>query len=348
MRRDASFKGKGPTMLLRGIITAALLILASTAQAGDEDAWWAQSEEPARRHWELTSFLSGTSEKIKEILDKEPLSAHKKIGDAKEELRLIGIRYEQERKFLVKYLHEKPEYRKAAKACEQLAAKLEKARKSGTTAEKMEASSRYNRARAKLQELDARVPQNPILTNLRRKDRELRAKITVHREALAKSLAWRKELVDAIAVSFTLRGPVTAGESCGILGTIMVDEIGEEGSFIGTFALLSQVAEQEKGEGIVTARYVGQEVPVVVQGFPDTTQLLRGQPVTITHTYRVARVVRLSTGEALVLERHPTDAEHLLNVVLAPPVDHGTDSDVPPLPKEEAIKKEKPSRRKAR
>lgn len=228
-------------------------------------------------------------------------------------------RFEDRKKLLLNALHKTEPYKKAKADVEKAAADVEAARRGGgATRQRMDASSRLNKLKAAVAKLEKQVEKDSTLevADLERVTATKRA--ASFRAGAIKAFDWRRELVDAMYASATLRGPVQDGETIGMLRDVTVVEALDHGSVLVKFNLMEEVAQTDKGEGISSIKLEGFKVNVLVTK-ADIKAARPGEQLKLNQTFRVTKTVRVRDQDVIVVERYPTDIEYLLDLVGQPP-----------------------------
>ncbi|HZL35249.1 MAG TPA: hypothetical protein VFC78_08060 [Tepidisphaeraceae bacterium] len=283
--------------------------------------------------WELTTYLKGTAPQIRDRLNGEVERLNAKIQETQTNIREARADSETDQQGSIAKLRALPAYQ-ALEAREKTAiAALEAARKDGTPADRIIASSRYNKIRTDRlkMEKDAANKSPEHVADLKRA-REYEDSLKRYQQSLRKAHAWRNELLQSIRNAFRMQavgadqgGPLTSGSS-GILGEVTVLRVDGPDRLIVAYSAPQILGRGKDEEGIATHPVHFWKVKLLLKGI-NTTGLKEDDITTIDHNFVVDNVLDdEKEGRVFSAKAAPTDADRLMAMIV-------------PL-KEEAIKSE--------
>ncbi len=280
-----------------------------------------KTDHPEDRQWRITSYVKGTPAQVKGTLDKEIVEFAKKIGLAQRELKILQKQIADKRADLTVVLHKRSDYVKLTEQVALSKAALDDARARGSSAaERIEASSNYNRLKTDLDKLEKGLDADPGVADLLKRDAELRERISTHRATARKSLEWRQTLVEALVTTVTITGPISVGESIGILGEVEVREV-DGNDVIAGFDLFENQKVVKKGEGVYSVMRSGKRVPIKIRGLDDKLNTLKpGEKLKLHRVFCVTDSQPVKpAGRLLTVEPQPSDLDYLLQQIETPP-----------------------------
>lgn len=287
------------------------------AVAAEERSPFDQSVDPENHVWKLSSYLKGKPADIRKTLDSEITSLARKAGIAAREAEQANADYATRKAIVTTTLHASKEYKTAVADVAAAEKALEQARRGSDPKRKLDASSRFNKARAVVDKMDRGITLDSELQSHHFKRQTATLRSLDLRAKAKKAMEWRRTLVDAAHVSATLRAPVVDGETTGILAEVTVVEVDEK-SVLVDFELYREVGSTDDGEGIATVQLRGRVAKVMLdrKEVPNATV---GKKVALYGTYRIAKTLELTSGDVLIARRYPTDMEYFLDHIRQPP-----------------------------
>jgi len=252
----------------------------------------ARAEAPPEHVWELNSYLHGTTSEVRDLLNGEverflalKADRQRKID---EQTRFI----ESAERAVLAEVHATEAYRAhlaerdaAEKAMQALGA-------GGEVQARMQASSRFNKARLAMEGMEKRAMRNDaVLTRARTDLIDRQDDLQRIEPALATAQAWRDELLSAMRDTYRLRYPLRPGDT-GTLGRVTPSEITGPDSLVIVYnaaEFMELVQDAQQGEGIKTYSVLNHLVRMEVRGI-DTSDMKPGEETFIDRTFRVDAV----------------------------------------------------------
>ncbi len=302
------------------MVILALLPGVSGARAGAEPAADARPDlaNPADQHvWDLNGYLKGTAPKIRDQVngELERLTAKQKALRQRSSGCDTAILAEQAA--VIDAVHKSEAYQKLSAEKNQAEATLKAARETGTTQEKLEASSNFNRIRAAMEKMetsavasDARIPQ------LLKEKQEGQKELKQCDDAVSTAQKWREKLISAVRCGFMLQWPLDEGAS-GILGIVTPLEDPEPNSIVVDFDAFQVTRSHGEIEGIKEVSGFNHKVRLHVTGI-DTKGLSKGTPVALDRNFVVTRRRRSRDDETIYEVRPEKDDSDRLFELLMP------------------------------
>src|SRR5579862_6399766 len=144
------------SLLCRGLICS-LLAGGPVLAADAPDATAPSKTEPDKMEthgWELTPYLKGTSSDIRDKMNGEVERLAVKVRETEAAIKQGNIDCDNDEKEALAKLHKSAPYIQAAAERDKAAADLETARKSGTAQDRLNASAKFNKARAAVEAME--------------------------------------------------------------------------------------------------------------------------------------------------------------------------------------------------
>lgn len=278
------------------------------------------------RVWELTKYLHGTTEEVRDQLNGELERQIDKQEDAAKIVRDLDQQLRVKSEEAVQFTRTRPDYLKLATNCDAarkerdaLKSELDNARAAGTSSnERLELSAKYNRVRLEVERIEglgAVMIQSAPLTytecvELRQKLKDAEASWARAKEARDQSEKWRNKLLGATRTSFEICGPLGKG-SMGFAGEVTCEKIFDADSMlVSALVPWGPAAPQGEKEGITTFSVPVKNVNLGIAGI-DTTKLKEGAKVRIDQTIEVVDV-QFEGAIVFLCKRVDSDAEDLL------------------------------------
>lgn len=276
---------------------------------------------PARvestKYWELTDYLRGTPPQVRDKLNGELERLSAKVNQTQRALAEAERECELELKKTEDRAHRSLQYQQLVNEKTQADAALQAARKSGSPEERVEASSRFNRARVALEQFDRDLPsQSPALAEARKKADEIAQDLHRLREGWAKAGAWRNDLLDAIRNGFRLRAPVVEN-SKGTLPGVTIERINDAQNMLVDYDAIAFGASGKDEEGVRTASAHTVPIKVLVSGI-ETAGFKQGQQIDLDREFIIERRDS-SDSDGLIYAAKPypsLDIDQLFEVIV--------------------------------
>ena len=267
--------------------------------------------------WTLTNYLKGTPAQIRDKLQKPVDEFVEKTAEARKRVAQRKRDIERAHAEALAKARRRSVYARTAKRLQDAEVALAAARKAGTAQEKLDAGSTYNKLRKQVEEME---------TDAVLRDKELATHMTLQvedaqslqrcEESLKKIRAWRDRLIDAIAATAEMRGPLDVGTE-GTLGEVtVVEAVGADGLIV---EYLAPVAQEQTGEadGIVQLNQsvIRERVLVPAGG---GSNVRPGDHITLHHNFQVVGTRPSATGDGrtIVVKRQQSDVDKLLEAIL--------------------------------
>lgn len=278
---------------------------------------WVRDAAAAEGHvWELTPYLRGTADEIRDKLNREPARFIRRINETYDEIAQRKKAIEDERQKTIEAFRKSAPYIVLSADLKTAGAELEAARNGDDPQRRLDASSRYNNIRDELKRLEKEaLLANRAIPEHEKRIAELDASIDDLWTGLKETLAWRAQLVDAILNSLAMRWPLVRGQR-GVIKEITVLRVEPSGVVTATCRLPSVARHIETREHIDTVIVNMHEVLVSISGI-DARGLSRGETVKLNASFEVEVADALS--RVALLRRSPGNEDALIQAVLAPP-----------------------------
>jgi hypothetical protein len=270
------------------------------------------------REWELTPYLKGTAPQIRDKMNGEMERLIAKIKETQESIRIGNADAQSDEKLALDKLHKNPVYQKAAAEKAAAEADLETARKGGSAQDRMDASSRFNKARLAIEtmEHDA-VANNEALSRDHHAVFDAQKDLKRYTDALTKATAWRDQLLDATRNGFMLRGPLAEG-SKGTLPRVTVEKVvGSDAAMVGFDLITFDMSKPPKDhEGIKEFPATKARIHVLVTGI-DVSKLKAADKLSFDRVFVVRAVKKdAQNGTVYEVKPFPADADKLFEMIV--------------------------------
>lgn len=270
----------------------------------------ARAEDPQTKVWELTDYLKGTPAQIRATLYKEIIRLTRASRETSRELTEAQSDLSSDTKAVLDRAHARSDCAGLIRALPQARADLDRARSSGTTQERMTASSKFNRIKEAIEAIeksemrgDRQIPAD------QKRIAELTSEAKEQKTSLDKAEEWKSRIVNAVEFSFKLQWPLKVGDR-GLLGDVVVRDVISSDSFTCTYEAFETLAEGHNAEGIVDVHGVGHVIGMMVEGV-DTKSLKTGSTVNLDQIFELIRKKEIG-GEMFYMVRRSPGAEDFL------------------------------------
>jgi hypothetical protein len=289
---------------------AGMLCVASAARATNDDAALDQKQ------WELTPYLKGTAPQIRDLLNGEVeritgriKSTEQKIAEGKNDCKA-------DEDATLERVHKSAAYQKAAAETKKAEEDLAEARKSGSSSDRLEASSRFNKGRVAMEKLEhGALTTNTTLDEDRHRVSELEKDLKRYRQTLDKANKWRDELLQATRNGFCIKAPVKP-DSKGILGKVTVKKVVEKGTALVEYEAPELLAQEKDDEGMKIFHARFSKIKVLVSGI-DTKGMKAGATVYLDRTFVIKSIEDDEIeGKEYVASPLPSDTDKLLDTIV--------------------------------
>lgn len=251
------------------------------------------------KEWELTSYLKGTAPQIRDKLNGEMERLIVKIRETRAIIKKYNDDSIADEKAAIEAVHKSDAYKQATDEKANAEQALDAARKGGSSQEKLDASSRFNKARMAVEKMEHDAVTNcQPLSQDRHHAYESQGDLKRYTEALDKATAWREELLDAIRTTFSLQGPHLHGNernplehlegAKGTLPKVTVAKIVDGSHAVVDYELISLDMDHplKEKEEIKIFNGISTRVKILVSGI-DTSKMKQGDKTNLDHTFVV-------------------------------------------------------------
>lgn len=298
---------------MRPVVLSSLgvLLVAPWVRADSPD----DSSKPPEKVWVLTSYLKGTAPQVREQLQRPVDEFLAKTADARAKVEARKAEIARARKRAAERARQSPDYKSLAADLAKATAALKEARAHGSTADRLAASSTFNKVRAAMTKLEDRAAAGDRdLPALRQRLGEEEAAAARCAESLRKTRAWRDELIDSIAQAYMMRGRLEPGLQ-GTLGRVKVlDATGD--SVVVEFFTTEQVTESKVEEGIEKLTVRGRKEKVLVDASEIGRKAMPGDHVRLDRNFVITDLSQSDEGRLFTALRKPADCDRLLEAVM--------------------------------
>ena len=270
------------------------------------------------KEWELTSYLKGTAPQIRDKLNGEVERLVVGIKEAQDNIKKYDQACTADEKNAIEKVRASALYKSTAAEKARAEQDLEAARKSGSSQEKLDASSRFNKARIALEKLEHDAVTNcEELSQDRHRMYESQHDIKRLNEAAEKALAWREELLDATRNGFMMKGPPLKGAK-GTLPRITIAKILDSSRMIVDYDMLTfdYAHPGKEKEGIKVLNATKERIKILLSGV-NTSKLKQGDKISLDHVF-VLEGSQHSDNQGTIYEAgpFPSDADILFDAIV--------------------------------
>lgn len=276
----------------------------------------ASAEDPQTKVWELTDYLKGTPAQIRSILYKEIIRLTRASRETSRELAEAQSELTRDTAAALDRAHARPDCATLIQALPQAKTNLDRARSSGTTQDRMAASSKYNRIKEAIESIerselrsDRQIPED------QKRIAELTSESNEQKKSLDKAEEWKDKIVNAVEFSFRLQWPLKPGDR-GLLGDVVVRDVISSDSFTCNYDAFETLAEGHNAEGIVDVRGVSHTIGLLVEGI-GTQSLKTGGTINLDKIFELIRKKDIGGEPYYVVRRSPGPEDYLWQKITA-------------------------------
>lgn len=270
----------------------------------------ARAADPQTKVWELTDYLKGTPAQIRSTLYKEIIRLTRVSRETSRELSEAQGELARDTAAALDRAHARTDCAALIQALPQAKAELERARASGTTQERMAASSKYNRIKEAIESIErSEVRSDRQIPSDQQRIAELTRESSEQKKSLDKAREWKDRIVSAVEFSFKLEWPLKLGNR-GLLGDVVVRDVISGDSFTCNYDAFETLAEGHNAEGIVDVHGVNHTIAFLIEGV-DTKSLKTGGTINLDKVFELIRKKDIG-GEAFYVVRRTPGAEDVL------------------------------------
>ena len=274
-----------------------------------------EPQEPGRPvTWDLR-FAKGTADEVVQKLDGEADRLTALVASLADQERTLAAGLPVLEAKVAEAVRKTPAYISTKAETDKAEQVLKRARETGTSQEKLDASGRYNTLRLALQDMEKKAAKaDGAVPAQQAAIAKAKAQLAPLREALAKATELRADIVSRLKASADLTWPLQAGDE----GTLMAGEVLDAtADGVSVRASVDQrVGREEKAEVGVNVKVVRRTVVMQVTGF-DASKLRRGDKWNADgRVVRIERAVELRSGDtAYLATASDGELQSLLNKV---------------------------------
>lgn len=275
-----------------------------------------RAEDAQTKLWELTDYLKGTPAQIRAVLYKEIIRLTRANRETRRELAEAQSDLTRDNAAALDRAHGRTDCAALMRALPQAKAELDHARSGGTTAERMAASSKYNRIREGIDSIERSELRNDRqIPADQKRIADLTSQVSEQQKSLDKAEEWKNKIVNAIEFSFRLQWPLKPGDR-GLLGDVVVRDVISSDSFTCNYDAFETLQEGHNAEGIVDVHGISHTIGLVVQGV-DTDALKTGSTINLDKTFELTRKKDVGGETFYVVHRSPGTEDYLWDRVTA-------------------------------
>lgn len=269
--------------------------------------------KPGEKTWELTPYLKGTPEQIRDLLNSDV----DRLGEKQKELsgKINELRTDigNEERAAVARVRQSDAYKAVAKSIKEGDEKL--AAMPPDAPKRFDVANQVRRDRAKLKAMETNAPDgNEQLTTDKSQLSDAKAQRERISESLATATAWREKLIDAVRFTYEMKGPLRVG-SDGTLGKVIVVKISGPTSMIVKWTVHRIVERGDEAESIEGVMVRSSEVNLIVSGV-STHDLKEGRPVLLDRHFVLSRISYTDDLDPIyAVKPSPNDRDDLLNAI---------------------------------
>ena len=271
-----------------------------------------------RHVWELTPYLKGNSSEIRELLNGEVERLAARVRETDAAIKRENIDWANDERDALARMHKTPAYVKAAADKAKAEADLETARKSGTTQDRLEASSHFNKLKQVLETFDHdAIVKSEDVSRDRQAVAEAQKELKRYNESLDKAVIWRSELLNDTRNGFMLKAPIVDG-SKGTLPRVTVQKVIDGAHVIIEFdALTIDTSRPGKDiEGIKVFSATKSKVLLLVSGV-DTNGLTKDDQTNFDRNFVINGTTAGDRGEVIFkADPSPEDVDTLFRTIV--------------------------------
>jgi hypothetical protein len=273
----------------------------------------APAAKPGEKTWELTPYLKGTAEQIRDLLNSDVDRLSEKQKELSAKINELGTDVGNEQRAAVARVRRSDVYAATAKAIKEGDAKLEGMPPDAPGRFGVANQVRRDRAKLKALEASASDGDEQITTD---KNQLSEAKLQRERisESLTAATAWRAKLIDAVRFTYSMKGPLRVG-SDGTLGKVTVVKISGPMSMIAKWTVHRIVERGDEAEAIEGVLVRSSEVNLLVSGV-STHDLKEGQTLFLDRHFVLSRISYADDLDFIfAVKPSPNDRDDLLTAI---------------------------------
>jgi hypothetical protein len=257
--------------------------LVSPAFAGDDSHFYSKNDQ-GETVWTLTDYLHGTTAQVRALLNKDTDRLTTGIEETNHDINELQKEMGPEEKRVVEAVRSSDAYRQLTEQMNQADAD----RKTSQGLDKLDASSRFNKARLAMQKMEHdAVMQDAALADDEKELATDQRQLAAHKAAMQKAQQWRWQLVSAIRGTFQLAEPLDVGTR-GLVPSIKVLALTDDGPVGEFFAEVPGSDTHAKAaEGIESAMVEAARVNLLVLG---SYAAKIGRPLPLNQSFEVVKV----------------------------------------------------------
>jgi len=233
--------------------------------------------------YNLTSYLKGTAPQVRDRLNGEVERLIVRLKESQTALADCDKDIANDTKAAIEKARKSDLYRQTLAEKTRAEQELEIARKSGTPQERLQAGSRFNKARLTIEKMENdAVLHSEALAQDRNHSYDIQRQIKRFKESLDRAVAWRTELLNAIRTTYGMRGPLKDG-SKGVLPLVTVAKVVDADHLLVRYDAPELISKGKEAEGIqsYSARFYHTTILVPL----DTKNIKTGDKINIDHVY---------------------------------------------------------------
>lgn len=261
------------------------LFLAAGASAEDESHYYTTNDK-GETVWALTDYLHGTTAQVRALLNTDVDRLTALVAETRQNISELTSDSALEKRHGLDQVKASAKYRELTDEMNQADAQ----RKSSEGQDKLDASSRFNKARFALQKLeDDAAALDTTFVDDQKNLAAAKKNLVGHEAALQKAKEWRGHLVAAIRSTFELEAPLRVGKK-GLVSNIMITATSDD-TVIGQYgaAVTDSAVDAGAAEGIQTKLVDVQMVNLMVSG---SFAAKVGKSLPLNRTFEVTRRIR--------------------------------------------------------
>jgi|SRR5688572_15466542 len=276
------------------------------------------AERPPRE-FKLGQYVKGTAAQIRQTLQGPVDEFTSKTNDAQQRVAECEAAVVAARAAALPRARASARYRELLAAAKKAEQDLERARRSGTTQERLDASSRLNRSRAGMDQIEKdAIAGDRGLAAAEARLAEERQSLERCRDALKKAITSRDKWVYAIECTFRMNAPLAVGSE-GVLTTVRVlkPPAPDHEGLLVLYEAAERVGLGADVEGIQTVNVVmKRERLLLAPDTPGAEGAKRGDVLKLYRCYRVASITADREGPVYVTARVPDDVDSLMAEIM--------------------------------
>lgn len=294
-------------------ITLMLLYLSPSAAEGGAQPG------PGEKTFRLGKYVKGTAAEIRQMLQGPVDEFVEKTQTAKKRAAEREAALAAAKEAAVPRVRQTPAYQRLVTSAAEAERDLEQLRRSGTTRQRLDASTKLNRFRAAMDKMDRdAITGDAEVARQAARLAEERESVARCEQSLEKATVWRDQWVYAIECTFRLDAPVGVGDE-GVLTTVKVLEPHgpkHEGVLV-EYEAAEQTGLGKEIEGIQTVNVVMKKHRLLLgPDTPGAKGARSGEVLELFRNYRIESATTDADGSVYVAARRPADIDALMTEVM--------------------------------